>query len=109
MKEEIGISQTNEKLKEEEGNLNEFHQEMQDLKDFEESGQVKTVHFKGLEVKNLNVMDMKIWEKFKHNKLFLEEFKKYRSNLTNMRKDSRKFAIFLGNKLQRRVFYRNEF
>lgn len=108
MKEEISASRINEKNGEEE-KIDEFHQEMQDLKDLEESGQVKTVHFKGLEVKNLNVMDMKIWEKFKHNKLFLEEFKKYRSNLINMRKDSRKFAVFLGNKLQGRVFYRNEF
>ena len=109
MKEELGISRINEKNGEENGKIDEFYQEIQVLKDLEESGQEKTVHFKGLEVKNLDAADMEIWEKFKHNKLFREEFKKYRSNLTIMRKDSREFAAFLGNKLQKRIFYRNEF
>lgn len=109
MKEEISASQINEKNGEEDGKLDEFHQEMRVLKDLEENGQAKTVHFKGLEVKNLDAADMEIWEKFKHNKLFREEFKKYRSNLTIMKKDSREFAAFLGNKLHKRIFYKNEF
>lgn len=97
--------------------LADFYGEIQELKEKEETGELKTVHFKNINVAELTAEDMGMWEKFKNKKITADDIDDYREKLWQENGENKEkipesrlqFVAFLGNQVCGLIFERNKF
>lgn len=97
--------------------MENFYSEIQELKEKEEKGELKTVHLKNINATELTAEDMEMWEKYKNKKITRDDVDDYkeklwRESLANKEKipeSRRQFEAFLGNKAGGLFFERDKF
>lgn len=85
--------------KDEKKELDSLRNEISIIKQKEENGESKTVHFEDINLENLTSDDIHIYSLFKEEKLTPIAFVEYKNKLNQGDKNSLQFAAWIGNLL----------
>ena len=90
----------------EELSMEEFRQEIREIREKEEKGEIKssnlikTDKYPAVDENMLKEEDREIWIKLKNKELTIEDYRNYRTSISSDDMNRQGFAAFIGNKLQ---------